>query len=137
MQGKCILFCIKNDKIFSVLPQSKCIKKAVFMLKKIHRIFYQISIQKASDVFFSPGASVQNIGILCPCNQMFQCCDISGNGFSVKAQKCGSRISILFHRGQVIASCIKDCKSMIAVVESLQDKITVSSSYVSEHFILL
>ena len=43
----------KTIKSFQFYQQSKCIKKkAVFMLKKIHRIFYQISIQKASDVFF-------------------------------------------------------------------------------------
>ena len=69
-------------------------------------IFIRLAFKKHLMYFFT-GCKRQNIGILCPCNQMFQCCDISGNGFSVKAKKCGSRICILFHGGQVIASCIK------------------------------
>ena len=128
----------KTIKSFQFYLKNKCIKKkAVFMLKKIHRIFIRLAFKKHLMYFFT-GCKRQNIGILCPCNQMFQCCDISGNGFPVKAQKCGSRISILFYGGQVIASCIKDCKSMIAVVESLQDKITgLFIICLREHFILL
>ena len=68
------------------------------MLKKIHRIFIRLAFKKHLMYFFT-GCKRQNIGILCPCNQMFQCCDISGNGFPVKAKKCGSRICILFHGG--------------------------------------
>lgn len=61
----------KTIKSFQFYQQSKCSKKkAVFMLKKIHRIFIRLAFKKHLMYFFT-GCKRQNIGILCPCNQMF------------------------------------------------------------------